>query len=94
MGEASFAEGFDPRGLIREAYRIEGIDAGQCRSVFLDWLLGAAEVPDQATQIAALLAHHAADAPDHPMSLVLREALAGAAEPRGRRGGWRGRRRD
>ena len=30
----------DPRGLILESYRIEGITEGQCRSIFLDWALG------------------------------------------------------
>ena len=29
----------DPKGLIREAYRIDGITAGECRSIFLDWAL-------------------------------------------------------
>ena len=29
----------DPKGLIREAYRIEGITLGECRSIFLDWAL-------------------------------------------------------
>ena len=29
----------DPKGLIRESYRIEGITPGECRSVFMDWAL-------------------------------------------------------
>jgi hypothetical protein len=29
----------DPKGLIRESYRIEGITAGECRSIFVDWAL-------------------------------------------------------
>lgn len=77
---------FDPRGLIRESYRIEGITAAQCRSIFLDWALGAEASPPVRDQIAALLAHFGAD-PDHPMSVVLRAGLAEYARPAGRRGG-------
>ena len=29
----------DPKGLIAESYRIEGISAEQCRSIFVDWAL-------------------------------------------------------
>ena len=29
----------DPKGLIRESYRIEGIEAPECRSIFLDWAI-------------------------------------------------------
>ena len=29
----------DPKGLIREAYRIEGISEPECRSIFMDWAL-------------------------------------------------------
>ena len=40
----------DPKGLIREAYRIEGITAAQCRSIFLDWALS---LPDTTAPGAA-----------------------------------------
>ena len=29
----------DPKGLIADAYRIDGIDKAECRSIFLDWAL-------------------------------------------------------
>ena len=29
----------DPKGLIREAFRIDGITASECRSIFVDWAL-------------------------------------------------------
>ena len=29
----------DPKGLVRESYRIEGITPGECRSIFMDWAL-------------------------------------------------------
>ncbi len=83
----------DPRGLIRDIYTIEGIDAGQCRSVFLDWVLGANDTPELSAQIKILADFYAPDCPDHPMSTVLRDGLAGQAAPQGRRGGWRSRER-
>ncbi|MGR3462202.1 MAG: hypothetical protein ACU0AX_03645 [Roseovarius sp.] len=83
----------DPKGLIHEAYRIEGIDEGECRSIFLDWALSLPEGQEVHAALEALLARHAADAPDHPMTVVLRAGLAQAENPR-RRGGWRGRKRD
>ncbi|WP_425098278.1 hypothetical protein [Tropicibacter sp. S64] len=82
----------DPKGLIREAYRIEGITAPECRSIFLDWALSAPSDVETDTLIATLLAQYGADAPDHPMTQVLREGLAGMKTPR-RRGGYRSRER-
>jgi hypothetical protein len=29
----------DPKGLIRESFRIEGITGAECRSIFVDWAL-------------------------------------------------------
>ena len=80
----------DPKGLIRESYVIDGITAGECRSIFLDWALSlpvAANIPAAA---GALIAHYAARAPDHPMSTVLQEGLIAPSHPR-RRGGRAGR---
>jgi hypothetical protein len=83
----------DPKGLIREAFRIEGITYAECRSIFMDWALslGPGQVPGGA--IATLLARYAPDAPEHPMTAVLKEGLVAPGSPR-RRGGWRGRRSD
>ena len=79
----------DPKGLVREAYRMEGLGEPECRSIFLDWALAA---PDDAEgAIRALLERHAPGAEDHPMTRVLREGLAAPARS-GRRGGWRARR--
>ena len=41
----------DPRGLIYESYRIEGIRIEECRSIFLDWAMG---LPPGADMRAAL----------------------------------------
>jgi len=82
---------FDPRGLIAEAYNIEGIGTPECRAIFFDWALSRPE-GGEAAEIEALLAVYGPTTPDHPMSAVLREGLSGAASPSGRRGGARGRR--
>lgn len=79
----------DPKGLIREAYRIDGITAGECRSIFLDWALS---VPDGAApqqRIEGLLATYGTQA-DHPMTETLKAGLAQAPNAR-RRGGRRAR---
>ncbi|MDE4134204.1 hypothetical protein PXK00_13855 [Phaeobacter sp. QD34_3] len=82
----------DPKGLIREAFRIEGIDASQCRSIFLDWALSLPADQDSRDAISALLERYADQPQDHPMRAVLSEGLAELARPR-RRGGWRSRAR-
>lgn len=84
-------EPHDPTGLIREVYRIEGIDAGQCRSIFLDWALGLPPGTDPQPQVRALLAKYADQPADHPMTEVLRAAQEPAPAAK-RRGGWAGRR--
>ncbi len=80
----------DPKGLIREAFRIDGIDASQCRSIFLDWALSLPAEHDSKAAIRALLDRHGEGVPDHPMCAVLSEGLAEMMRPR-RRGGWRSR---
>lgn len=83
----------DPKGLIREAYRIDGIGPGECRSIFLDWALSHPDDAATGDSIAQLLERYGIAHPDHPMTEVLREGLARAESPR-RRGGWRSRPRD
>ena len=81
---------FDPKGLIREAYRIEGIDDSQCRSIFLDWALSLPVNADNKTAITALLEIYGTDG--HPMTAVLQDGLTATDKPK-RRGGWRSRER-
>ena len=83
----------DPKGLVRESYRIEGITEGECRSVFLDWALSLAPGTDHLTALRVLMAAYAPDAPGHPMNVVLAAGLDSAPEPK-RRGGRAGRMRD
>lgn len=80
----------DPKGLIHEAYRIEGITEADCRTIFLDWALGVPSEADMSMQLRRLLECHGEAAPDHPMTAVLRAGLERGQKPR-RRGGWRGR---
>ncbi len=79
----------DPKGLMTDAYAIEGITAEECRSIFLDWALSLPEGVDMAALIGTMLARHG-EAVDHPMTQVLREGLETAGKPR-RRGGWKSR---
>lgn len=79
-------DALDPKGLISEAYKIGGITAEQCRSIFLDWALSYAGDTQEA--LTDLLER--APETDHPMTEVLKSGLQSAARPR-RRGGWRAR---
>jgi hypothetical protein len=78
LGEA------DPKGLIRESYRIPGITAGECRSIFVDWALSLPPGAEIAARVDVLLAAYGD--PAHPMTAVLRAGAAPPPEPR-RRGG-------
>lgn len=80
----------DPKGLIREAYRMEGITRAECRSIFLDWALSSADERDTAADIRQLLERHGADSQGHPMTAVLMEGAA-SHEGTGRRGGRKAR---
>lgn len=82
----------DSKGLIRESYRIDGIGAPECRSIFLDWAISVPVGVEPTDWIAALLAEYRGDNPDHPMTRVLEEALQPPART-GRRGGARARQR-
>jgi hypothetical protein len=77
----------DPRGLMNDAFKIEGITASECRSIFLDWVLGVPADRDIRTEVAALVAQYASQSdPPHPMMITLTAALTDAKQPR-RRGG-------
>ncbi|MGR3759009.1 hypothetical protein ACUXV3_02580 [Roseobacteraceae bacterium NS-SX3] len=82
----------DPKGLIYESYRIGGITAAECRSIFLDWALSLPAGADSRDAIAGLLERYRDAAPEHPMTAVLQQGLEEMAAPR-RRGGWRARQR-
>ncbi len=79
----------DPKGLIRESYRIEGVSSQECRMIFLDWALSLPSGEDVSEHIRACLALYGV--PDHPMTKILNEGLAQASHT-GRRGGRASRR--
>lgn len=83
----------DPKGLIYEAYRIDGISKAECRTIFLDWALSLPLDHDTKPEIETLLLRYGPDNPAHPMTDVMTEGLAAMDTPR-RRGGWRSRKRD
>ena len=83
----------DPKGLIRESYRIEGITLPECRSIFLDWALSVPDGVEPRDAIDALVAQYAPENPTHPMTGVLRQGQVGLQGPK-RRGGWRSRARN
>ncbi|WP_324754686.1 hypothetical protein [Roseovarius sp. Pro17] len=83
----------DKKGLIYEAYRIDGIIPDECRSIFLDWALSLPDGQDTQAAIAHFLGIYQAENPDHPMTVVLLQGQEAAAHPR-RRGGWKTRPRD
>ena len=78
----------DPKGLIREAYAIDGITAGECRSIFLDWALSVPQDAEHQALIAGLLARYGLAG--HPMTATLQAGLGATAAPT-RRGGRIGR---
>lgn len=90
MAEAALTlERADPKGLLRESYRIEGIGTEACRSIFLDWALSLPEGVAPGAALRVVLAAHGAEG--HPMTEVLREGLGHAAQLPRRRGGRSGR---
>lgn len=80
----------DPKGLVRESYRIEVITLEECRSIFIDWALSVPVDVDTAEALRSLLAHYMAGNENHPMTSVLTDALVAPAAPR-RKGGRMGR---
>lgn len=86
----SASDPLDPKGLIREAFRIDGIDSADCRTIFLDWALSVDAGGDIRANVEALLTRYEAEPEDHPMRAVLIEGLEQARAP-ARRGGWKSR---
>ena len=75
----------DPKSLIHESYRIDGISDAECRSILIDWALSLPDGQDQKTALADQLALNEARNPDHPMTALLRAGLETAPKRSGRR---------
>jgi hypothetical protein len=88
IGRSGAGDPHDPKGLVREAYAMDGITLPECRSILLDWALSLPLGVDPRPAAEALLARYGAEG--HPMTLVLREARGAPDAPR-RRGGRAGR---
>jgi hypothetical protein len=80
----------DPKGLIRESYRIDGISDGECRSILIDWALSLGADTDRDAALVHLLAHYGTGSDAHPMTALLNAARKPAPRPQ-RRGGRAGR---
>ncbi|XDA99669.1 hypothetical protein AB1M95_07120 [Sulfitobacter sp. LCG007] len=83
----------DPKGLLREAFRIDGIEAPECRSIFLDWALSLPSGVEPRAALERMLSRIGDELSDHPMYKVMQDGLRGISAPR-RRGGWRARQRN
>jgi len=78
----------DPRGMIYEAYRIDGVTVEECRMIFLDWAMHTPE-GDMKSYLQELLNEYAANnPPDHPMTQLVTDGLA-SSETIGKRNGGR-----
>lgn len=76
----------DPRGMIYEAYRIEGVSVEECRMIFLDWAMNTPQ-GDMQAYLAELLDEYQKDNPDHPMTEVITGGLKASDTSGKRRGG-------
>jgi len=83
-------EMIDPKGLMQDAYLIEGIRIEECRSIFLDWALSVPIEQNARDWIVLLLNLYRSKHPEHPMTLVLQEGLIAQEKP-ARRGGRKAR---
>lgn len=75
----------DPKGLVREAFRIERITDAECRSILIDWALSLPLESDQRAAAERLRARHGPT--DHPMMRLLAEAGQNGGTGLRRRGG-------
>ena len=65
----------DPRGLIYESYRIEGIGKSECRSIFLDWAIGVPIGQDSSEFVRKLLGRFGAGIPRTPYDRRVESSL-------------------
>lgn len=83
-------EEVDPKGLICESYRIEDITLSECKTIFFDWAIQVPVGTNPALYIKFCIYYYGDFLPNHPMTSVLKAALAPAPENI-RRGGRAGR---
>ena len=76
VNDGKYSVASDPRGLIFEAYRIDGITDEDCRSIFFDWALGLDSALNLNDELTTLYNIYAENRPTHPMSIILKEGLS------------------
>ena len=76
----------DPKGLIYEAYRINGITEAECRTIFLDWALNVPPGRDLSECAKELYQEYGIRNARHPMTRIISDGTKEARPPR-RRGG-------
>ncbi len=81
----------DPRGVIFEAYNIDGIPTPECRSIFLDWALEPRNPSEMRAAATRLLQRFSPNHPTHPMTGILQESLIDLTTTPKRRGGRKAR---
>ncbi|MFV0300928.1 MAG: hypothetical protein ACK5IP_08650 [Paracoccus sp. (in: a-proteobacteria)] len=96
ISEPLTLERADPKRLICESFRIDGITSEECRSVFVDWALSLPEGVDAGAAARMLLDAYAPKAraageAAHPMIKVLVDGAAASTETPRRKGGRAGR---
>lgn len=64
----------DPKKLIAESYKIVGITASECRSIFLDWALSIPLDSDSRLMALELFDHYHQVDKDHPMTHLLKSS--------------------
>lgn len=76
----------DPRGMIYEAYRIEGVSVEECRMIFLDWAMHTPQ-GDMKAYLQELLVEYETGNAEHPMTQVIKDGLITSKTAGKRRGG-------
>ena len=68
---------YDPKKLISESFKINGISDVECRSIFFGWVLDFDSRIDINLAIKTLHEKYSLSNPTHPMTCVLLEGLSG-----------------
>ena len=68
---------YDPKKLISESFKINGISDVECRSIFFGWVLDVDSRLDINLAIKTLHEKYSLSNPTHPMTKVLLEGLSG-----------------
>ncbi len=76
----------DPRNLISDIYAMETISKSECRTVFLDWVLGLPEDADVQNYMKMFHDQYSSTHPDHPMTEIFREGIEQKNRRRARKG--------